>query len=73
MCLRSAYGAYEVLMRTQHPTPREARQRAKLTQLEVAVRAELNPATVYRIEAANRWPTRQTTLRRLRAALGLKP
>lgn len=53
------------------PTPREAREQAGLTRLEVATAAGLDPTTIYRIEKTNRWPSRVRTLRALRQALGL--
>ena len=52
-------------------TPAEARRAAGLTQLELANMSGLTPSTIHRIEASGRWPSRVTTNRRLRAALGL--
>ncbi len=63
--------AYALPMRTKYPSPRAARERLKLTQIEVARRSGLDPSTVYRIEKRGQWPRRGRTLRALTAALNL--
>lgn len=51
---------------------RNARERAGLTQLELAVAAGLTPATVCRLERAKQTP-HLDTIQRLAIALGVKP
>jgi transcriptional regulator with XRE-family HTH domain len=51
---------------------RDARERAGLTQLELAIAAGLTPATVCRLERAKQSP-HLDTIQRLAIALGVKP
>jgi transcriptional regulator with XRE-family HTH domain len=51
---------------------RSARERAGLTQLELAIAAGLTPATVCRLERAKQSP-HLDTIQRLATALGVKP
>lgn len=53
-------------------TPREVRERQKLTLMEVSQRCGLYISTIYRIERSGAWPTRWSTLHKLRIGLGLE-
>ena len=54
-------------------TLRELRERAGLTQLQLAVKAGLTPSTVYKLEAGKSKRPGYTTIQRLADALGVRP
>ena len=52
---------------------RELRERAGLTQLQLAVKAGLTPSTVYKMESGKAKRPSYDTLRKLGEALGVRP
>lgn len=52
-------------------TPAKARERANLTQEQLARKAGVSLRTVTRMEASGKWPIWSTTKNRVQLALGL--
>lgn len=52
---------------------RELRERAGMTQVQLAVKAGLTPSTVYKLESGKAKRPSYTTLRSIASALGVRP